>query len=58
MMIFKSHFISMVVFSGIISVLIAFIRHDEKDKIIKTGVKLFLYMTVGVIAASWIMNFI
>ncbi|MEN8153599.1 MAG: hypothetical protein ABFR75_06215 [Acidobacteriota bacterium] len=57
-MIFKSHFISMIVFSGIISTMIAFIRHDEKDKIKKTGIKLFLYMAGGVIAASWIMNFI
>ncbi len=57
-MIFRSHFISMVVYSIIVSTLIAFIRHDEKKKIIKEGVKLFLYLSGGVIAASWVINFL
>lgn len=57
-MIFRSHLISMVVYTIIVSTVIAFIRHDEKSKIIKEGVKLFLYMSGGVIIASWIVNFL
>jgi len=57
-MIFRSHFISMVVYSIIVSTLTAFIRHDEKKKIIKEGIKLFLYLSGGVIVASWVINFL
>ncbi|MCK4888525.1 MAG: hypothetical protein KAS21_01950 [Candidatus Aminicenantes bacterium] len=55
---FKSHLISMLVFSGIVSTIIAFIRHDDKAKIKKEGIKLFLYMSIGIIAGSWIINFL
>ena len=57
-MIFRSHLISMLIYSIIVSTLIAFIRHDEKKKIIKEGLKLFLYMSGGVIVAAWIINFL
>ena len=57
-MIFKSHLISMVVYSIIVATIIAFIRHDEKEKIIKEGLRLFLYMSGGIIVASWIINFL
>jgi hypothetical protein len=54
-MIFKSHLIAMVIFSVIVSTLLAFIKHDEKKDILKYGVKIFIYMTCGVIVVSWIM---
>ena len=57
-MIFKSHFISMLVYAIIVSTLIAFIRFDEKKEILKYGLKLFLYMSGGVIIVSWLMYFL
>ncbi len=54
-MIFKSHFLSMIVFSLIVSVLMAFIRYDDKKAILRYALKLFLYMTGGVILFSWVM---
>ncbi len=57
-MIFRSHFYAMVIFAVIVSVLLAFIRYDEKKDIIKYGLKLFLYMAGGVIIVSWLMYFL
>lgn len=54
-MIFKSHLISMLIFSIIVSTLIAFIRYDEKRDIVRYGLKLLLYMVGGVILFSWFM---
>jgi len=48
----------MLVFSGIVSTIIAFIRFDDSGKIKKEGIKLFLYMSIGIIAGSWIVNFL
>jgi hypothetical protein len=57
-MIFRSHFISMLVFALIVSILLAFIKYDHKSDIIKYSLKLFIYMTGGVIIFSWIMYFL
>jgi hypothetical protein len=57
-MIFRSHFFAMVIFAAIVSILIAFIRYDEKKDILKYGLKLFIYMTGGVIIVSWLMYFL
>jgi hypothetical protein len=54
-MIFKSHFVSMIIFTFIVSILIAFIKYDNKNEIFRYAVKLFLYMTCGVIIFSWVM---
>lgn len=54
---FKSHLYTLVIFSIIVSILISFIRYDKKKDIIKYALKLFCYMTVGVIIFSWIMRF-
>lgn len=56
-MIFKSHFISMFIFSVIVSTMLAFIKYDEKKDIFKYGLKLLIYMVGGVIVVSWIMYF-
>ncbi len=55
-MIFRSHFFAMLIFTIIVSVVLAFIRYDEKKQILTYGIKLFLYMTGGVIIVSWIMH--
>lgn len=55
-MIFRSHMISMLVFALIVSVILAFIRHDEKGAILRYGLKVFLYLVGGVIAFSWLMR--
>ncbi|MGD2091371.1 MAG: hypothetical protein PVH61_34660 [Candidatus Aminicenantes bacterium] len=57
-MIFKSHFISMIIFSVIISTMLAFIKYDEKKDILRYGLKLFIYMIGGVIIFSWVMFFL
>jgi hypothetical protein len=45
----------MVLFAGIVSVLLAFIRYDTKRDIIRYALKLFAYMVGGVILFSWAM---
>jgi hypothetical protein len=55
---FRSHLISLVLFSGIVSVLMAFIKFDEKKAIIRYGLKYFIYMVGGVILFSWVMRFL
>lgn len=57
-MIFKSHMISMLVFALLISVILAFIRHNDLRQIRRYALKLFLYMAGGVIAFSWLMYFL
>jgi len=57
-MIFKSHLISMVVFALIVSVMLAFVRYDRPGDIRRYAVKLFIYMTGGVVIFSWIMHFL
>ena len=48
----------MIIFSIIVSTLLAFIRFDEKKDILKYGLKIFSYMVVGVIAFSWVMRWL
>ena len=56
-MIFKSHIISMLIFAGIVSVMLAFIRHGDLRHVRNYALKLFLYMAGGVIVFSWFMHF-
>lgn len=55
---FRSHFYTMIIFAAIVSVMMAFIRFDEKKDIIRYACRLFLFMVVGVIAFSWLMRFL
>ena len=48
----------MLVYALIVSTMIAFLRYDDKKEIKRYGIKLFLYMTGGVIIFSWIMHFL
>lgn len=50
--------ISMLVFALLISVILAFIRHNDLRQIRRYALKLFLYMAGGVIAFSWLMYFL
>jgi hypothetical protein len=54
---FKSHLISLVLFSAIVSVLMAFIKYEEKKSIFRYGLKYLIYMIGGVILFSWVMHF-
>lgn len=47
----------MFVFALIVSILLAFIRYDSKQEIIRYALKLFIYMTCGVIVFAWFMHF-
>ena len=55
---FKSHLFSLIVFSGIVSVLMAFIKFEKNRVIWRYALKHFIYMVGGVILFSWIMRFI
>jgi hypothetical protein len=52
---FKSHILSMLIFAAIVSILLAFIKHNDYRHITRYALKLFLYMAGGVIIASWFM---
>jgi hypothetical protein len=54
-MIFKSHLLAMMIFAVIVSTLLAFIKYDQKKDIFRYGLKIFIYMTCGVIIVGWIM---
>lgn len=54
-MIFKSHFITMFIYAVIVSVILAMVRFEKKEEIIKAGLKMFIMMVGGVIIFSWIM---
>jgi dolichyl-phosphate-mannose--protein O-mannosyl transferase len=56
--VFKSHLISMVVFAGIVSVMLACLKRERARDIIRFAAKNFLYMTGGVILAGWLIHFL
>jgi hypothetical protein len=45
----------MLIFAAIVSMVLAFIKHNEYRSIGLYALKLFLYMAGGVVLASWIM---
>jgi len=45
----------MVIFAAIVSIMLAFIKHNEYRLITRYALKLFLYMVGGVVLVSWIM---
>ncbi len=54
-MIFKSHIISMILYSGFVCVVLALIRRQEIKEQIKYGLFLFLIMVVGALLFGWFM---
>ena len=57
-MIFKSHLVSMLIFALIVSIMLAFIKHDDGRSIFRYARKIFLYLAGGVVLFSWLMYFI
>jgi len=45
----------MLIFAAIVSILLAFIKHNDYRQITRYALKLFLYMAGGVILVSWLM---
>jgi len=54
---FRSYLISMVVFAGIVSIMLACLKREKKKEIIRYALKNFLYMTGGAIIAGWFIHF-
>lgn len=54
---FRSYLLSMVVFAGIVSILLACLKRETKREIVRFALKNFVYMTGGVILASWFIHF-
>lgn len=52
---FKSLFISMVIYSAFVSGVLAMIRRNEKRAQIRYAVSLFLIMVVGALVFGWFM---
>lgn len=48
----------MLIFALVVSVMLAFIKHNEGSHIFRYALKLFLIMAGGVLIFSWIMYFI
>jgi len=54
-MIFKSHFISMIIYAAFASIVLATIRRNNLKEQIKYGLFLFLIMVLGAILFGWLM---
>jgi hypothetical protein len=55
---FRSHLFTMVVFSLIVSVMMGFLRNENRRDIIRYSLKLFGWMVGGVILFSWVMRYL
>jgi len=54
-MIFRSHFLSMAVYAALVSVVLAFLRRDEKKGRLKYGLVMFGVMAGGAVLFGWLM---
>jgi len=54
-MIFKSHILSLVLYSALVSVVLALIRRNERRSQIKYFITLFLIMVCGALLFGWFM---
>lgn len=54
-MILQSHFLSMVLYSALVCIVLALIRREERRACIKYAVSLFLIMVVGALLFGWFM---
>lgn len=54
-MIFKSHIISMIIYSAFVCIVLALIRRQERKEQIKYGLFLFLIMVIGALLFGWFM---
>lgn len=58
MNLFRSHFYTLLIFALIVAPVIALLRYEDRSRIIRYGIKLFVFMVGGVIVASWVMHLI
>lgn len=54
-MIWKSHFLSMVIYAAFICIVLALIRRGDKKSQIKYALSLFLLMVLGALVFGWFM---
>jgi len=54
-MIFKSHFVSMVIYAAFASIVLATIRRNNIKEQLKYGFFLFIIMILGAILFGWLM---
>lgn len=54
-MIFKSHIISMILYSAFVCIVLALIRRQDRKEQIKYSIFLFLIMVVGALLFGWFM---
>ncbi|OGD25243.1 MAG: hypothetical protein A2Y56_02690 [Candidatus Aminicenantes bacterium RBG_13_63_10] len=54
-MILKSHLLSLVLYALLVSVVLAFIRRNDKKSRLRYGLTLFLIMVLGAVAFGWFM---
>ncbi len=57
-MIFRSHLLTMILFSLIVSIMMGFLRQDGRREIGLYSLKLFAWMVGGVVLFSWVMRFL
>ena len=48
----------MLIFAVIVSIMLAFIKHDDHRRITRYALKIFLIMAGGVVVCSWFMYLI
>lgn len=53
-----SHFLSLLIFSFLVSLVMATLRKDSPREILRTGAVLMAKMVLGVVAISWLMYLI
>ena len=54
-MIFKSHFLSMVLYAALVCIVLALIRRNNRKAQIKYALSLFLFMVGGALIFGWFM---
>jgi len=54
-MIFRSHLLSMILYAGLVSTVLSFLRRDDKKSRLKYGLVMFAIMAGGAILFGWLM---
>lgn len=54
-MIFRSHFLSLIVYAFFVSLVLALIRREDARARLKYGLSLFLIMVAGALVFGWFM---
>lgn len=54
-MILESHFLSMIVYSLFVSIVLALLRREDRKSQVRYGLSLFFLMILGALAFGWFM---